>query len=357
MSSTIGNSIKVTLFGESHGEAVGVVIDSLPAGEPIDLGELEAFLARRAPGGRYASQRKERDIPHILSGLVDGVTCGSPLCAVFENGDTQSQEYLKNRFLPRPGHGDYPNFIRHEGYSDVRGGGHSSARLTAPLALAGGIAKQLLARRGIQVQARLLSVGGVKDIPLDPVRPDCQALQAASEREIPALTQEAAGRMAALIEEVRMEGDSIGGVVECCVTGLPAGLGAPIFDGVENEISRMVFGIPAVRGIQFGAGFDAAGMRGSQHNDPFCIDETGEVRTETNRHGGVLGGMTSGMPLLFQAAFKPTPSIAMEQKTVDLLTRTETTIQIKGRHDPCVALRAVPCVEAAAALAILSLIG
>ena len=159
MSSTIGNSIKVTLFGESHGEAVGVVIDSLPAGEPIDLGELEAFLARRAPGGRYASQRKERDIPHILSGLVDGVTCGSPLCAVFENGDTQSQEYLKNRFLPRPGHGDYPNFIRHEGYSDVRGGGHSSARLTAPLALAGGIAKQLLARRGIQVQARLLSVG------------------------------------------------------------------------------------------------------------------------------------------------------------------------------------------------------
>lgn len=357
MSSTIGNTIKVTLFGESHGEAVGVVIDSLPAGQSIDLEELEGFLARRAPGGRYATQRKESDKPRILSGLVDGITCGSPLCAVFENGDTQPEEYLKHRFLPRPGHGDYPNFIRHEGYSDVRGGGHSSARLTAPLALAGGIAKQLLAQKGIRVQARLLSVGKVKDIPLDPVNPDCQALEAAAQREIPALTQAAADGMAALIQEVRAEGDSIGGVVECCVTGLPAGLGAPIFDGVENEISRIVFGIPAVRGIQFGAGFDAAEMRGSAHNDPYCIDETGEIRTKTNHHGGVLGGMTSGMPLLFQTAFKPTPSIALEQQTVDLLTRTETTIQIKGRHDPCVALRAVPCVEAAAALAILSLIG
>lgn len=356
MSSIIGNSIHISIFGESHGQAVGVVIDSLPAGEPIDLEELESFLARRAPGGRYATQRKESDRPRILSGLVDGITCGSPLCAMFENGDVKSEDYLKNRFLPRPGHGDYPNFVKYDGYNDVRGGGHSSARLTAPLVFAGGIAKQILARRGIEVHARLLSVGEVRDLPLDPVCPDIEALREAACREIPTLTKEAGEKMAALIEEVRREGDSIGGMVECCVTGLEAGIGSPIFDGVENRISQIVFGIPAVRGIQFGAGFEAASMRGSVHNDPYCVDEQGEIRTKTNHHGGVLGGMTTGMPLLFQTAFKPTPSIALEQQTVDLLTRQETTIQVQGRHDPCVALRAVPCVEAAAAVAILSLI-
>lgn len=354
MSSEYGRKLKISVFGQSHGRAIGVNIDGLPAGEAIDMEELLAFMARRAPGGELATKRREPDIPVFLSGFENGKTCGFPLCAVIENKDQRSGDYTGLTVTPRPGHADYTAGLRYSGYADMRGGGHFSGRLTAPLCIAGGIAKQLLARRGIYVGAHLLSVANIEDEPF-PLEPSREMLDALGKKEIPVINGETGKKMAEAIKAAAGEMDSVGGVIECAVTGIPAGIGSPMFDGVENRLAQAVFGIPAVKGLEFGAGFKAASMKGSENNDPFVIAD-GRIRTETNNCGGVLGGITTGMPVLFRAAFKPTPSIAGEQRTVDIINMKNTVLNIKGRHDPCVAVRAVPVVEAVAATVILDML-
>lgn len=344
MSSSYGENIRLTIFGQSHSPAIGMTLEGIPAGKHIDTDALGRFLERRAPGrNKYSTMRREGDVPEFLSGIVGGVTCGVPLTAIIRNGDTRSKDYENLRRVPRPGHADLTAQEKYFGAQDYAGGGHFSGRLTAPLCIAGGICLQLLAEYGISVFARILSIGGIRDsgeltAPLDG-------------KELPVVDDEKGALMLEKISEARSRGDSVGGVVECVVTGVPAGLGDPMFDGIENRISQIVFGIPAVKGLEFGAGFAVAEMTGSTCNDPFCIRD-GRVATETNNCGGILGGITDGMPILFRAAFKPTPSIYLQQRSVNIETREETPLQIHGRHDPCIVPRAVPCVEAAAAVAI-----
>lgn len=355
MSSEFGHLLKVSIFGQSHGKAIGVVVDGLPAGEAVDLTELQAFLDRRKPGkNSLSTARKEADAPTFLSGLENGMTCGAPLCAVIENGDQHSTDYAGLTDTPRPGHADYTAGVKWGGHADMRGGGHFSGRLTAPLCIAGGIAKQILARRGIFVGAHLSSVGTEDDVSF-PLYPTADLFSEVAAKPFPVLDDSAGERMQALILEARQSLDSVGGVVECAAIGLPSGLGDPMFDGVENRLAAALFGIPAVKGVEFGAGFAAARLHGSENNDPFVL-ENGAVVTETNRSGGILGGITTGMPLVVRAAFKPTPSIARPQKTVRLSTGEETTLEIRGRHDPCIAHRAVPVVEAVTAAVLLDLL-
>lgn len=356
MSSSFGNVVKVTIFGQSHSGAIGAVIDGIPAGVKLDLGRIERFMQRRAPGAdNISTARKETDAPRIVSGLVDNVTCGAPLCAVIENADTRSKDYDKLRDVPRPMHADFPAYIKYGGANDIRGGGQFSGRLTAPLCFAGAVAIELLRLRGITVGAHIAAIGKVHDELFDAVKVSAQELCQMSQKAFPVLSDEAGERMKKEIISAKEQGDSVGGIIECAAVGLPAGLGEPIYDGIENRISANVFGIPAVKGIEFGAGFAAAAMRGSEHNDAFFMDN-GTVKTLTNRHGGILGGISTGMPVVFKAAFKPTPSIAKTQQSVSLLAKENVPLEIAGRHDPCVVVRAVPCVEAAAALAILDLL-
>jgi len=354
MSSIYGEKLKISIFGQSHSAGVGVVVDGLPAGEAVDLEALGRFMARRAPGqSQLTTARKEADAFRVLSGLAEGTTCGAPFCAVIENTNVRKSDYAALADTPRPGHADYPAQVRHGGAQDKSGGGHFSARLTAPLCLAGGVALQLLARRGVGVYARIAAIAGVRDADWDSACPDAAPWAALAGKPLPVFSDEAGQQMTRAILDARAEEDSVGGVVECAAFGLPAGVGDPLFDGLENRIARAVFAIPAVKGVEFGAGFAAALLRGSENNDPFYFDETGAVRTETNRHGGILGGLSTGMPLVFRAAFKPTPSIGRVQRSVDLAKRTNVEMRVAGRHDPCVVPRAVPCVEAAAALALL----
>lgn len=356
MASTLGTRIKVTLFGQSHGPAIGVVIDGLPAGEAVDMEALQAFLRRRAPGqSPLQTGRAEGDVPRILSGIVDGVTCGAPLCAVIDNTDARPEAYAALADVLRPGHADFPARMRDGGCADLRGGGHFSGRLTAPLCVAGGIALQLLARRGITVGAHIAAIGSMQDMPFDPAAVIAADLLPIAERNFPVRDETAGEAMRKHIAEVQATGDSIGGLITCYALGLPAGLGQPIFDGVENRVAQAVFGIPGVRGVSFGAGFDAAAMQGSEHNDAYVVRGDAIV-TETNRHGGVLGGMTTGMPLQVHVAIKPTPSIAKPQQTVRLSTHQPETLSIEGRHDACIVPRAVPCVEATVAITLLDLL-
>lgn len=355
MSSEFGHLLKISVFGQSHGTAIGVVVDGLPAGEAVDLTELQAFLDRRKPGKNpLSTARKEADAPTFLSGLENGMTCGAPLCAVIQNGDQHSGDYAGLTDTPRPGHADYTAAVKWGGHADMRGGGHFSGRLTAPLCIAGGIAKQILARRGVFVGAHLKEVAGIPDAPF-PLRPSAELFQEVAAKAFPVLDDGAGERMRAAILAAREDLDSVGGIVECAATGLPAGLGDPMFGGVENRLAAALFGIPAVKGLEFGAGFDAARLRGSENNDPFVLDH-GAVAAESNRAGGILGGITTGMPLLLRAAFKPTPSIARPQRTVRLSTMEETDLEIRGRHDPCIAHRAVPVVEAVTAAVLLDLL-
>ena len=354
MSSNFGHIVKISIFGQSHGEAIGVVMDGLPAGEKIDLERIAAFMARRAPGSAGMTQRKEKDQVRVLSGLVDGFTCGAPLCAVIENTDVKSGDYAALADVPRPMHADYPAYVKHHGCNDVRGGGHFSARLTAPLCFAGAVCMQLLERAGVTVAGHVLSAGQAQDAAFDPMSEDVSLLRRLSGMKLPVIDESAANRMLSAAEEARGNGDSIGGSVELCVLGLPAGLGEPPFDGVENRLSQALYAVPAIKAFDFGAGRAAAGMLGSEHNDPYTVRD-GKVCTLSNRHGGILGGLTTGMPLLLTCYFKPTPSIAREQQSISLSHLTPATLAVRGRHDPCVALRAVPCVEAAAAVALYDL--
>jgi len=346
MSSSYGKNVRVSIFGQSHSEAIGAVVDGLPSGEYIDMEAVQRFMARRAPGkNAYSTARREADAPRVLSGLVEGVTCGAPLCAMIENGDQRSKDYDRLKNMPRPSHADYTATIKYGGFADMRGGGHFSGRMTAPLCFAGAAAMQILARRGIQIGARIAEIAGVED-------GDAQDFLVARDKEFPVLDDAQGEKMRQAIAAARQEGDSVGGIVEVRAYGVPAGLGDPMFDGMENELAHWMFAIPAVRGVEFGAGFASARLRGSQHNDTFTMKD-GRVETRTNNHGGILGGITSGMPIVMRVAFKPTPSIVMEQDTVNLAEGCEAKLVIGGRHDPCIVPRAVPCVEAAMALAIL----
>lgn len=355
MSSTWGNLIRISIFGESHGPGIGVTIDGLPAGEVIDSDELLVQMARRAPGRDVtATPRREADLPEILSGVLDGKTTGAPLCALIRNTNTRSGDYQNLTALPRPGHADFTGFVRYGGHNDVRGGGHFSGRLTAPLVFAGAVCRQILARRGVSIGAHIASIAQARDDSFDPVNIDVGLLDRLSHSSFSLINPDAEASMRDAVERARQELDSVGGVVECAAVGLPVGLGSPMFDGVENVIASILFGIPAVKGVEFGDGFGAATLRGSQHNDPYRMDG-GRVVTETNHAGGILGGITTGMPLLVRAAIKPTPSIAQTQRTVNLSTGVDAQLSIQGRHDPCIVPRAVPVVESAVALALLNL--
>ena len=352
MSNMLGERYRVQIFGQSHSPMIGAVIEGVPAGVVPDMDAISAFMARRAPGGALSTARREADAPQIVSGLNDrGETCGAPLCVLIRNTDARSRDYDRLRDVPRPGHADYTAAVKFSGHNDIRGGGQFSGRLTAPLCFAGALAIQLLKDRGVSIRARVCSVAGIEDVPVDLARPPMDGL---CEGPLPCVDPKAAGRMAEAIEAARADGDSVGGVVECWATGLPAGLGDPMFDGVENRIARALFGIPAVRGVEFGLGFAAATLRGSAHNDPFRAAD-GRTVTVGNNHGGALGGITSGMPLAVRAAFKPTPSIAREQPSVSLSRNEDTPLVIQGRHDPCIVPRAVPVIEAAVACAVLDM--
>ncbi len=350
MSSTYGNHLKLSIFGQSHGKAIGMTLDGIPAGLPVDLNALQSFLNRRAPGQHeYDTPRKEEDRPEFLSGILDGFTCGAPIAAVIYNQNTRSGDYSNLKDCPRPGHADYTAQIKYGGYQDIAGGGHFSGRLTAALCIAGGLCKQWLAQRGIQIAAHIVSIAGIGDDPLflDWIDPDFSQISS----DFPVLNPEAGKKMKEAIANAKKDGDSVGGIIECIVTGLPAGLGGPLFGGMEGKIAQAVYGIPAVKGIDFGSGFSGSFLRGSENNDEFTVQD-GKIVTKTNYAGGILGGITTGMPLVFQAAIKPTPSILKEQGSISLTAMENKTLQIQGRHDPCIVPRAVPVVEAAAAIAI-----
>jgi len=358
MTSSYGTTLRLTLFGESHGPAVGCVLDAPPPGLPVDLDAAARHMARRAPGqaGPWSTARREADLPEILSGLFEGRTTGTPLAAIVRNADTRSSDYAALLRAPRPGHGDLTGRIRYAGANDPRGGGHFSARVTAALAFAGALALQWLAARGIVVRARVAEIAGVADpSPVDPLGlfPDLSA------KPLAAISDEAAAAMSAAIAAARADGDSVGGVVEVRAAGLPAGLGAPFFDRVETRLGAMLLSLPAVRGIEFGDGFACARRRGSGNNDrptPSPDGSPARIRRATNRAGGAEGGITTGLPVVARLAFKPTPSIAREQTTVDPETNAEVPLRVPGRHDPCVVPRAVPLVESAAAFALLDLL-
>lgn len=362
MPSTFGNALRVTVFGQSHSQAVGCVVEGLPSGHVVDMEALGRFMARRAPGqGPWTTPRKEADLPRIVSGLNPrGATCGAPLAIVIENTNTRSRDYDNLMAVPRPGHADYTAWAKWHGNQDVPGGGHFSGRLTAPLCAAGGIALQMLAERGVRVGAHLLSVADVRDEPLcaldnapaSQVRLQGQLDALTDGRTFPTIDAEAGKAMLTAIDDARRELDSVGGVVECVATGMPAGVGSPMFDGIENLIARAAFGVPAVKGVEFGRGFEAARLRGSEDNDPYRMVD-GIVTPVTNNAGGALGGITTGAPVLFRMALKPTSSISRPQESVDLTSGSDATLEVHGRHDPCVATRAVPVAEAICALALL----
>lgn len=355
MSSVFGNKLRVSIFGQSHSEAIGVVIDGLEAGFRPDLEEVGRFLARRSPVGKTGvTARREADRFEIVSGLFEGRLCGAPLCALIRNEDVRSGDYDQIRKTPRPSHADYVAHMKYGGAEDYRGGGHFSGRLTAPLCFAGAIAIQILKERGIDICARVRSVGSARDTDIDPARVDEAIFSAIRGGDFPTIGDST--QMREEIENARAAADSVGGQVECFVLGLPVGIGEPMFDGIESRLSSAVFSVPAVKGIEFGDGFALSRMRGSEANDPYEITENGSVRTSRNSNGGALGGITTGMPLCFTAAFKPTPTIGTAQRTFRYETLSEETVTFKGRHDPCVVVRAVPCVESAAALAILDMI-
>lgn len=356
MSSNFGERVKISIFGQSHSDAIGVTIDGLPAGEYIDLEQVQAFLQRRAPGqNAYSTTRKEADMPKVVSGLWNDRTCGAPICAMIENTNTRSKDYSNLRKMPRPGHADYTAAVKYKGFQDYRGGGHFSGRLTAPLCFAGAVCMQILERKGITIGAHIASIKNCKDTVWNTVDITAKELKDVTQKAFPTIDDKAGEQMKEVIAQAKAEQNSVGGVIEVVAVGLPVGLGEPMFDGLESKIASILYAIPAVKGVEFGAGFAAAEMMGSEQNDDFYYDTDGSVKTKTNNHGGSLGGISSGMPLVVRVAFKPTPSISQEQQTIGLETKQNETLCIVGRHDPCIVPRAVPCVEAAIAIALLDL--
>lgn len=356
MSGMWGNKLKVSIFGESHGAGIGITIDGLPSGIEIDMEEVLKEMARRAPGkSKLSTARKEGDQPEILSGFFEGKTTGTPLCAVIRNSDQHSKDYGKLKDLMRPGHADYPGFIRYNGFNDYRGGGHFSGRITAPLVFAGAVCKQILNIKGIDIGAHVKSIGTIYDKSFDEVELTKELLDNLKINELPLLCSEKEEIMRNAILEARSDCDSVGGTIECTVIGIDAGVGNPFFDSVESTLAHLMFSVPAVKGIEFGKGFEMSELRGSQCNDEYYYDGD-KVKTYTNNNGGITGGITNGMPILFKVGIKPTPSIAKKQRTIDIAENKESELIIEGRHDPCIVQRAVPVIEAVTAIGILDLV-
>lgn len=357
MKSSIGSTIRLSVFGESHGKAIGCLLEGLPAGVQIDFDDVMLQMSRRAPGkDKTATTRHEPDIPEIISGVCDGVTTGAPLAIIIKNSDTKSHNYDNLKDNPRPNHADFAAAIKYEGNNDIRGGGHFSGRLTAGIVAAGAVCRQILKEKGITLGGHISSIGNVSDTAFDPVNVTAAELEDLSVKLFALNNPVAEELMRKEIEDARLDCDSVGGSVELAAVGLPAGLGNPMFAGVENVVANMLYGIPAVKSVSFGAGSDFAFMRGSRANDQMYFDENGCVRCYTNNCGGITGGITNGMPLIIKVALKPTPSIAKEQKTVNLKTGENSTLVIEGRHDPCIVPRALPALEAALSIALLDLL-
>lgn len=355
MSGMWGNKLKISIFGESHGVGIGITIDGLPSGFEIDMDDVLKELDRRAPGkSRLSTARKEEDIPEILSGYFEGKTTGTPLCAVIRNRDQRSKDYGKIKDLMRPGHGDYPGFIRYGGFNDYRGGGQFSGRITAPLVFAGAICKQILQSKGISIGAHINSIGNIDDKSFSEVELSRELLESLKAYELPLLLKEKEEAMRNEVEKARLDLDSVGGSVECTVLGINPGIGNPYFDSVESILAHLLFSVPAVKGIEFGKGFEMSKLRGSECNDEYYYDGD-KIKTYTNNNGGITGGITNGMPILFKVGIKPTPSIAKKQRTIDISEKKNAELEIKGRHDPCVVQRALPVIEAVTAIGILDL--
>ena len=340
MSATFGNKIKLTVFGESHGKAIGGVLDGMPAGIAVDTDYIALQMARRAPGQSLGTPRKEADNVEILSGVTAGYTNGAPLAFIIANTNTKSKDYSYLSVTPRPSHSDYPAIVKYNGFNDMAGGGHFSGRLTAVLVAAGSIVRRVLLEKGISIAAHLVKVGEATAPKYDPIRPE--------------MTGELTDELCLQIEKARERGDSVGGEIECAITGVPVGVGEPFFDSVESRLAHILFSVPGVKGVSFGNGDNAPALYGSGFNDALTVQD-GNVRTLTNNSGGINGGISNGMPIIFTAKMRPTPSIFIPQQTVDLKNKCNTTLELKGRHDPCIALRAVPVMEACAALVIYDL--
>lgn len=356
MSGMWGNKLKVSIFGESHGAGIGITIDGLPSGFEINMDEVLKEMARRAPGkSRLSTTRKEADMPEILSGFFEGKTTGTPLCAIIRNSDQHSKDYGKLKDLMRPGHADYPGFIKYKGFNDYRGGGHFSGRITAPLVFAGAVCKQILESKGIRIGAHVKSIGKVNDKSFFDVDLTNELLDEIKVNELPLLDPKKEEEMRNTILEARKEQDSVGGTIECAVLGIEAGIGDPFFDSVESTLAHLMFSVPAVKGIEFGKGFSMSEHRGSECNDEYYYDGD-KVKTYTNNNGGITGGITNGMPILFKVGIKPTPSISKKQKTIDINEHKDAELVIEGRHDPCIVQRAIPVIEAVTAIGIMELV-
>lgn len=351
---TWGENLKISIFGESHGGGIGIIIDGLPSGIKPDLDFVNSRMNRRRPGkNKMSTPRNEKDEVEILSGLFNGRTTGTPLCGIIRNSDTHSSDYTPS--ILRPSHADYTAYVKYGESRDYRGGGHFSGRITAPLVFAGAVAQQILTDRGITVGTHIAAIGNIKDNLYDPVSVTSEILNHMENSDFPVLNPECRSAMQNKIEEARKNADSVGGVLECGICGLDVGCGSPFFGSFESRMSAMMFSVPAVKGIEFGAGFGLAEMYGSAANDSFCINN-GKISTVTNNNGGINGGITNGMPVIFRLAVKPTPSIGKPQNTVDIEKKENTVTQIKGRHDPCIVHRAAPVVTAAAAIAVLDML-
>jgi len=351
MSSMWGKNIRISIFGESHGKAIGVTIDGLPSGLLLDMDKIESLMKQRAPGRTpWSTPRKEDDKVDIISGLNNGYTAGTPLTGLIYSNNTKSSDYEKTKNIIRPSHADYTGHIRYKGHNIVSGGGHFSGRLTAPLVFAGAVAMQILAEKGISIEARIYSIGGIVDDEINYCREFTSGQIADS--NFPTVSEIKKEQMINYIMQCRENKDSVGGVIEIAINSLPAGIGSPIFDNLESNIASILFAIPAVKGVEFGAGFDIAGKKGSEANDEYEIEE-GKIVTKTNNNGGILGGISNGMPVFARCAIKPTPSIAAKQNSVDIDMMENAELEIKGRHDPCIVPRAIPVAKAAVALAVL----
>lgn len=356
MSGMWGNKLKVSIFGESHGVGIGITIDGLPSGFEININEILKEMGRRAPGkSKLSTARRETDSPEILSGYFEGKTTGTPLCAIIRNGDQHSKDYGKLKDLMRPGHADYPGNIRYNGFNDYRGGGHFSGRITAPLVFAGAICKQILESRGIFIGSHVKSIGEIEDKSFSEVELTKELLDNLKAKELPLLLSDKEDLMRETILKAKSDLDSVGGTIECTVLGMNPGVGNPFFDSVESTLAHLMFSVPAVKGIEFGKGFEMAKLRGSECNDEYYYDGD-KVKTYTNNNGGITGGITNGMPILFKVGIKPTASIAKKQRTINIAEKKDAELEIHGRHDPCIVQRAVPVIEAVTAIGILDLI-
>ncbi|MBZ9687161.1 chorismate synthase [Clostridium estertheticum] len=356
MSGQWGKKVKYSIFGESHGRGIGITIDGLPTGIKLDMDFISDEMQRRAPGrDEFSTTRSEGDRVEILSGYFNGYTTGTPLCAVIFNENQNSMDYNKLKDLARPGHADFTGKVKYSGFNDYRGGGHFSGRITAPLVFAGAVAKQILAQNGIQIGSHILSIANIFDSYFDAVNLKNQLLIDILNKNFPVIDDMKGKEMKSIILKAKEESDSVGGIIEAAILNLPCGLGEPFFDSIESNLAQLLFSVPAVKGVEFGSGFEITKVPGSQANDIPYMDN-GSVKMKTNNNGGINGGISNGMPIVFRVAMKPTPSITKLQNTIDMATYENTEVSVTGRHDPCIVLRALPVIEACAAMSILDFI-